>query len=84
MLTIWPEEAYQLHIRPCFLCGKEAPYWCNHCINREDSEATDLRLHMEERFGSPLPKAYILANMAGVLCQDCYDESYSIANGTTI
>ena len=83
-MEVWPKEAYSYSTRPCFLCGNDAPYWCNHCVNREDAEATDFRLHLEQKWGNPLPIARILAGGIEVICPDCWEEATNVANGTTI
>jgi hypothetical protein len=73
----WPEDAYKASTKLCYLCGLEAPYWCNHCVNREDAE--DYRKHLEMKWGSPLPESHILsiewsAPNGSVICQSCYDQ----------
>ena len=72
----WPEDAYKATTKSCFLCGKETPYWCNHCVNT--IQATDFRLHLETKWGTPLPTTYILgpdwnAPACSVICEECHN-----------
>lgn len=67
-------------VKNCFLCGKEAPYYCNECWKHNDA----LRSFYEAKWGNPLPITHILTGGVDVICQTCYEEKTGIANGTIV